>query len=101
LKIYSVRPSYIDTKNDPGVVEMTRSVGRTQGAVKTFLVDQLLGPLFRLLLQNQVSPTEELGRFLVKLAMSDGAALPAEPGVSGEGRLIENSVMRKILKQEK
>lgn len=80
---------------------MTRSVGRSQGAMKTFLVDRLVGPLFRLLLQNEVAPTEELGRFLVELAMSDGAALPAEPGVSGEGRIIENAGMRKILKQEK
>lgn len=42
-----------------------------------------------------LSPTRDLGRVLVKLAMGDGESLAGE-GVSGEGRTISNVGMRRL-----
>jgi hypothetical protein len=100
LKVYSVRPAFVDMKNDTEVIEATKSSGRNLGMLKSG-VEQVMGPVLRLCWQGIVSPTEELGRFLVNLAMSDGAPFTAQSGVSGEGRTIENEPMRKILKSGK
>jgi len=45
--------------------------------------------------KNRFSPTQDLGRVLVELAMSDGKPLEGE-GISGEGRTISNVAIRRL-----
>jgi len=45
-----------------------------------------------------VSPTRELGKFLVDLALSDGSLLKAD-GIE-DGRIIPSSAIRKMAKEK-
>ena len=54
-------------------------------------------PLVRVGLPGMLSPTKDLGRVLVQLAMGDGEAHSLEEsGVSGEGRTLSNAAMRRL-----
>lgn len=91
LKPYSVRPGFVDSKNDPAILPFTS--GR-----KSFMkhsVEVVLGPVFRAALPSQCSPTQQLGKVIAELAMSEGKPLEGS-GVSGEGRTIANVGLRRL-----
>jgi hypothetical protein len=61
------------------------------------MVEKAALPVFRGLLPSMMSPTKELGKVLVELAMGDGGAhKEGESGVSGEGRTLSNAAMRRL-----
>jgi hypothetical protein len=61
------------------------------------VVEKAMWPVFRGLLPSMMSPTKELGKVLVELAMGDGGAhKEGESGVSGEGRTLSNVAMRRL-----
>lgn len=52
--------------------------------------------MLRTAIPGLMSPTKDLGRVLVELAMGDGKALDENEGVSGEGRTLNNKAMRRL-----
>jgi hypothetical protein len=93
LKVYSVRPAFVDHNHHMEIKEALASR-------KTPFVDKLvpvLSPLMRVMPQH-VSPTAELGKVLVDLALSDGGELKGE-GVE-KGRILENLVLRRLYKED-
>jgi len=101
LKVYSVRAGYVDRKNDTEVIQAIKSTSRTQGLLMDNVVEPVILPVLRAVWPKVICPTPELGQFLINLATGDGAPFPTQPGISGEGRTIENDAMRRILKNEK
>lgn len=92
LKVYCPRPGFVDPTHDPKIKEALAT--RKAPAIERFL--PVYGPLFRLL-PNHVSPTVELGKVLVDLALSDGKELQGE-GVE-RGRILEPAVLRRLYKE--
>jgi hypothetical protein len=91
LKIYSARPAFVDHAAHAEIKEALAT--RNTPFIEKLL--PVLGPALRLMPQR-VSPTAELGKVLVDLALSDGAELKGE-GVE-KGRILENSVLRELFK---
>ena len=56
----------------------------------------VLLPFLRATMPAQVSPTKELGEFMVDLAMGDGTQLEG-PNIKAEGRTISNKAFRRIV----
>lgn len=89
LNVYSPRPSFVDTT---GHVEIREALVTRKGpAIEKFL--PFIGPIFRLF-PNHVSPTPELGKVLVDLALSDGGELSGD-GVE-KGRIFEPWFLRTL-----
>ncbi|KAH8820824.1 hypothetical protein F5884DRAFT_61978 [Xylogone sp. PMI_703] len=59
------------------------------------IVEKVAGPVIRNLAKGMTMPTREGGAALVKLAMGDGKPLEG-PGISGEGRTMNNSALRRL-----
>jgi hypothetical protein len=57
--------------------------------------DVVLMPAIRRFYKGMHSPTADLGKALVKLALGDGEPLSG-PGVAGEGRTLSNLALRRI-----
>ncbi|PWY63030.1 nucleoside-diphosphate-sugar epimerase [Aspergillus heteromorphus CBS 117.55] len=93
LQPYSVRPAMVDSITDPRVREalLQRPAERTV-ARRVFrgVVERAIRGVYA----PAVSPTPELGRFLARLAMGDGAPLDGH-GLSGAGRIISNVAFRR------
>ncbi|KAI9732726.1 MAG: hypothetical protein M1818_007460 [Claussenomyces sp. TS43310] len=91
FKPYSARPGGVDPSQQPEILPFiprrqdlkSRAFGYLEHAVKAVIPKSML------------SPTADLGRALVELAMSDGQPLEGE-GVSGEGRTISNVGLRRL-----
>jgi len=90
LKPYSLRPAGVDPKYHEEIHDW---IPRLQAA-KAVYMPAVLG-LARTVYAAGVSPTRDLGRVLVELAMGDGDPLVGG-GVSGEGRTISNGGMKKL-----
>ena len=93
LKVYSARPGFVDPSKH---AEMKAALAiRKTTAMEKYLMSAA-GPLFRLM-PNHVSPTEELGKVLVDLALSDGSELSGE-GVE-KGRILEPYFLRQLFRE--
>lgn len=92
LKVYNVRPAFVDASSHPEVAEVEK--GRNTAWWKTAMKGYL-GHALRACYANGVSPTKDLGRVLTELAMSDGKELEGK-GVEGQGRTITNIGMRRL-----
>ena len=57
--------------------------------------DMVLMPAIRCFYKGMHSPTADLGKALVTLALGDGAPLSG-PGVDGDGRTLSNAALRRI-----
>ncbi|KAH7098263.1 hypothetical protein BKA62DRAFT_375041 [Auriculariales sp. MPI-PUGE-AT-0066] len=79
LRVYSVRPGMVDPPEPHKSESLTKRV---------------LGPVFRTLTPSMVSPTPELARVLVDLALGDGAPLKAAPGIEANGRTVRSKAIR-------
>ena len=91
LKPYSLRPAAVDPRFHK---EIHAWIPKLKSAGKAIGYPIVLGVL-RTVSPGLISPTKELGRVLVELAMSDGEPLNGT-GVSGEGRTISNVGMRRL-----
>jgi hypothetical protein len=92
LRPLSLRPGGVDPTYHQEIHEyIPKKVGLAKAAESALL------PPLRVLLPRMISPTRELGKVLVELAMGDGGAKDeGESGVSGEGRTLSNVAMRRL-----
>jgi hypothetical protein len=95
LKAYSVRPGMVDSLNHPEVIQATADKNRS--AIYKAFVGTIAVPI-RTLLPNQLSPTRELGKFLIDLALSDGSTLSGND--VEDGRIVNNKAIRRMAKEE-
>jgi len=87
LKPFSVRPNAIDPSGHPAILPFIPN----QSAIRT----QFLTPLIKRLVPGAHSPTPQLAKVLVDLAMGDGQELKGE-GISGNGRTLSNKAMKRL-----
>lgn len=92
LRVFSARPGAVDCIGHPEVEESVRTKPRR---ITRTLAMPLMS-VMRSTWKSVMSPTKELGDVLVMLAAGDGERLKDGPGVSEEGRVLENSVLRKL-----
>jgi len=87
LRVYNVRPGYVD----PPEHHRPRSASRKAA-------EFVAGPILRLLLPSQVSPTGVLSKVLVDLATGDGDALQGEKGsgIEAGGRTVRSVAIRRL-----
>lgn len=87
---YSVRPAAVNSHGNPEIVD---SLPSYKGWMRLahFVVDTPL----RILAPSQTTPTREMGRIMVELAMGDGVRLGGD-GIEGEGRTVRNSGIRRM-----
>ena len=104
LKVFNVRPGGVDagSEEDQKVVHELTHVndGGTGGAVRTTLsfkmLEKVLLPVFRAgVYKGMHSPTGELARVLVELAVGDGEAVTIK-GAEAGGRTIPNIALRRL-----
>jgi hypothetical protein len=95
LKAYSVRPGMVDSINHSEVIQATAD--KKHSVAYKALVAVIAAPI-RTLLPSQVSPTRELGKFLVDLALSDGSTLSGKD--IEDGRIISNKAIRMMAKEK-
>jgi hypothetical protein len=89
---YSARAGGVDPSGHKEVLE----AGTWERKGILFKVgDVVLMPAIRRFYKGMHSPTTDLGKALVKLALGDGAPLSG-PGVDGEGRTLSNVALRRI-----
>jgi hypothetical protein len=91
---YNARAGAVDPSGHKEVVEA--GTWERKGAMLK-IGDAVLLPAIKGLYKGMHSPTPELGRALVKLAMGDGAPVAAGTGVDGEGRTLSNIALRRIV----
>jgi len=87
LRVYNVRPGFVDPSQSSEPVDRPRSFGE-----KVLL--GTVGPLIRLM-PSRTIPADKCGEYLVRLAMGDGERLADAPGIEAEGRTIRNVAMRR------
>ncbi|KAF2235927.1 hypothetical protein EV356DRAFT_444226 [Viridothelium virens] len=90
LKIYNVRPGGVDAKNQPAIHPF---IPKYPSLLKKG--EAMLFPLIRATYPSMISPTKELGDFMVDLASGDGKPLEG-PGIEAGGRTISNRAIRRI-----
>lgn len=90
LHPYSLRPAAVDPASQPEIQGFIPEIPTFRKIAST-----ILRPFIRIAWPSMHSPTADLGRALINLALSDGAPLPGD-GISGEGRTISNSGMRRL-----
>ncbi|KAK0108081.1 hypothetical protein ONS95_002902 [Cadophora gregata] len=88
LRPFTLRPGGVDPKEHTEIHEFL--------GPRTW-IEMLLLPLVRVMpgVKGLMSPTRELGKLLVQLAMGNGEAMDGT-GVSGEGRTLNNAAMRRL-----
>lgn len=86
LRPISLRPAGVDPREHTEIHKFLPAVGALKGGLMAAL-DKVV--------PSMMSPTRQLGRVLVGLAMGDGAEV-AGPNVEGEGRTVRNVAMRRI-----
>lgn len=104
LKVLNVRPGGVDSgaEQDQRLVHELSHVndGGTGGQVRSSMAMRVTGavvlPVFRRGVYKAMhSPTGELGKVLVELAIGDGQPVNVK-GAEGDGRILPNSVLRRL-----
>ena len=91
MKFYYLRPAGVDPKFHEEIhpwIPKLKPAGKAVGYPVAFAVFRTVNP-------GLVSPTRELGRVLVDLAMGDGKPLSGA-GIAADGRTISNLGMRRL-----
>lgn len=91
LRAFSARPGGVDPYGHEEVLK--QAGGKRTGMLK--VADVALMPLIRNAYKSMHSPTKDLGKALVELAIGDGQPLTGT-GIEGEGRTITNVGLRRI-----
>ena len=91
MKCYSLRPAAVDPKFHS---EIHPWIPKLKPAWKATFIPVLIAVL-RGVSPGLISPTKELGKVLVDLAVGDGKALSGT-GVDGGGRTVSNVGMRRL-----
>lgn len=86
---YSPRPGVVDPSLQPAIQPF---LPRTFKNRSVWWLNPTLRAVFP---KSMISPTQDLGKVLVELAMSDGKPLEGE-GISGEGRTLSNVALRRL-----
>ncbi|EXJ79001.1 hypothetical protein A1O3_08502 [Capronia epimyces CBS 606.96] len=98
LAVYSVRPGGVDGHNQPWLWRDILANRRT--AFERIYLPVLLAPVRWAsgvgLATVWHSPTDELGRVLVEMAVDESRAPFEGPGVDGEGRTLANLALRRL-----
>jgi len=92
LRMFSVRPALVDPTYDN---ETKKAQAQRTPDLNSRLRPWISPPL-RFLAPGFISPTQDLGKFLVDLACGDGKALDGVGGES-EGRVVSNTAFRRIV----
>ena len=79
LRVFNVRPGMVDPP-EPHKPEK--------------LFKRIIAPIIRPLFPGQTSPTPELSRALVDLALGDGKPLKDAPGIEAGGRTVRSNALR-------
>lgn len=87
LKPFSVRPAAVDPSTHSAILPYIPAISPIK---KYFLT-----PAIKTLISGSHSPTPELAKVLVDLAMGDGQELKGD-GISGSGRTISNKAMKRL-----
>lgn len=104
LKVYSARPGGVDAgaeKDQEVVKELTDANdggtgSQTRSGMGMKVVSAVLLPVFRKgVYKGMHSPTGELGRVLVELALGDGEPIHVK-GTEGDGRILPNVALRRL-----
>lgn len=91
LKVFNMRPAGVDSTYQPVIHPF---LPKDTNIVRK--IAPVLFPVMRATLPGHVSPTKELGEFLVDLAMGDGKPLEG-PNIEAGGRTISNKAFRRIM----
>jgi hypothetical protein len=92
LRPFTLRPGGVDPEEHKEIWDYIPKKTGIQGLALSILL-----PGIRVTLPGLMSPTRDLGKVLVQLAMGDGQAFPEKDvGISGEGRTLNNKAMRKL-----
>jgi len=94
FKPYSVRPGGVDPTGHPEIQEAL--VGHQGPWYMKFLLPVLV-PAIKRFVPSQHSPTDELGQFLVDIALSKGE--PLEGDDIEKGRIVPNAAARRLFKE--
>lgn len=107
LSVYSARPGGVDGRAQPWL--WTQVLREKRTAWQRAYLTSLMAPIRALAavgVDGMHSPTEELGRVLVELALREevgsGAFQLGQPGVEsgGEGRVLGNKALRRLARGE-
>jgi hypothetical protein len=85
----------VDSQNHTEVINATADKNNT---LRYKVLGAMVGPPVRAFFPGFLSPTKELGKFLVDLAMSDGAVLKGDD--VEKGRIIPNKAVRRMAKEQ-
>lgn len=91
LRPFSLRPAGVDAALHSEILPFIPE----QQSILTSAALRLMMPAFRTVLTDSHSPTRELAKVLIDLAMSDGKELGGE-GVDEGGRMVSNKAMRRL-----
>jgi hypothetical protein len=85
LHVYNVRSGWMDPPEHH----------RSRPFLRKYVTDGTLGPIFRVLVPSAVTPTGELSKVMLDLAIGDGKPLQG-PGIEANGRTVRSSAIRRI-----
>ncbi|KIW17445.1 hypothetical protein PV08_04639 [Exophiala spinifera] len=98
LAVYSARPAGVDGTNQPWI--WNKILRDHRSTAQRVMFKSLLGPMRVLGRESWLSPTEELGRVLVDMALSDKVDGYEGTGVAGEeGRILGNIALRRLARE--
>ncbi|KAI9694278.1 MAG: hypothetical protein M1820_009081 [Bogoriella megaspora] len=89
LKVFNLRPGAVDAKDQPEIHPFLPKYTSLQKKGEKLLI-----PAIRAVMPGLMSPTKELGEFMVDLAAGDGSPLEGE-GTEEGGRTIGNKAFRR------
>lgn len=89
LNVFNVRPAYVDPTQSSIPTDRKRKWYERS-------VD-FLAPVMRTVIPSMVIPSDKLGEYLVKLALSDGSPREKGDGIEAEGRTVRNWAIRDAL----
>ncbi|MCJ1246231.1 hypothetical protein MMC30_003437 [Trapelia coarctata] len=91
LRSFSVRPALVDAGEHK---EIHSSLPQTPAF--TTRIGNAIAPVMRIMAKGSVSPTADLGKFMIELATGDGEKLEGE-GIEGDGRTVTNKGFRRLV----
>ena len=86
LRIYNVRPGYVDPSASAIPLDRPRTLTEKVGK-------RVLAPLFWMMPSLKV-PADKLGEYLVRLALGDGEPVKNGQGIEAGGRTVRNTAIR-------